>query len=59
MPVCGGVAPFAAAWACAHRFLAAWLALQLFVKARHMKLVMTWMLSAEPWLYEAVVHERQ
>ena len=24
-----------------------------------MKLVMTWMLSAEPWLYEAVVHERQ
>jgi hypothetical protein len=31
----------------------------VFVKARHIKLEMTWMLSAEPWLNAAVVRERK
>ena len=52
-----GVAELAAVWAWVHKSLAAWLALHVFVKARHIKLVMTPMLSAEPWLYDTVVHE--
>jgi hypothetical protein len=54
-----GVAELAAFWAFAHKSLAAWLALHVFVNARHIKLVMTPMLSAEPWLYESVVHKRE
>ena len=54
-----GVAELAAVWACVHKSLAAWLALHVFVNASHIKPVMTAMLSAEPWLYDAVVHERE
>jgi hypothetical protein len=31
----------------------------VFVNSLHIKLVMTPMLSAEPWGYDAVVHERE
>jgi hypothetical protein len=31
----------------------------VFVNARHIKLVTTAMLSAEPWLYETAVHKRE
>ena len=58
-PVRGGVAALAAVLACVHKFLAAWLALHVFVNASHIKSVMTLMLSAEPWLYDSVVHERE
>lgn len=49
----------AAVWACVHKVLAASLASHVFVNARHIKLVMTPMLSAEPWLYDAVIHRRE
>jgi hypothetical protein len=35
------------------------LALQLFTKVSHINLLMLGMKSAEPWLYAAVVHERE
>jgi hypothetical protein len=54
-----GVAELAAVWACVHKSLACWLALHVFVNSLHIKLVMTPMLSAEPWGYDAVVHERE
>ena len=50
----GGVAVLAAVSACLHKSLAAWLALHVFVNASHMNWVMTLMLSAEPWLNDAV-----
>lgn len=54
----GGVAAVAAASPCVHnKSLAAWLALHVFVNALHINWVMTLMLSAEPWLYDAVIHE--
>ena len=58
-PVRGGVAAPAAVLACVHKFLAAWLALHVFVNASHIKSVMTLILSAEPWEYDSVVHERE
>ena len=54
-----GVAAVAAASPCVHKVLAAWLALHVFVNASHINWVMTLMLSAEPWLYDAVIHERE
>ena len=59
MPVSAGVASFAAARAWAHRFLAGWLAPQLFTRLSHINWVRMGMLSTEPWLYAAVAHESQ
>jgi hypothetical protein len=50
-----GVAAVAAASPCVHKSLAAWLALHVFVNASHINWVMTLMLSAEPWLNDAVI----
>ena len=52
LPVSGG-ADFAAFSALAHKSLADWLAAQVFVSSRHMKLARTSMLSAEPWGYDS------
>jgi len=59
VPVFGGVAAFAADSACLHKSLAAWLALHVFVNWSHINWVMILMFCAEPWLYEAMVHERE
>jgi hypothetical protein len=59
VPDFGGVAELAAVSACLHKSLAGWLALHVFVNASHINWVMIGMFCAEPWLYDAVVHERE
>jgi hypothetical protein len=58
-PVSFGVAESAAVSACLHKSLAGWLALHVFVNSLQIKSEMTWMLSAEPWGNDPVVHERE
>ena len=55
-PDSGGFAADAADSPFVHKSLAAWLAAHVFVNASHMNWVMTPMLSADPWLYDTVVH---
>jgi hypothetical protein len=59
VPDFGGVAEFAAVSACAHKSLACWLALHVFVNASHINWVMILMFCAEPWLYDTVVHDER
>ena len=57
MPVFGGWAAWAAASACLHKSLAAWLASHVFVNASHINSTILKMPCAEPWSYDAVVHK--